>query len=152
MKTAPLAVAFVAIALPGFAWGDHYPIEVSCDRYEHHEFVEVKLDDKNVFVRLRGRNETWNEIKAEEKLPHFQRDGESQQDRQWSDANQNRLGPKKLPPDDEQSWTVYFGDHGENSLAMMLTSYKYGDGELTYNWKGQLNMQPSVKNGCYIDY
>jgi hypothetical protein len=35
---------------------------------------------------------------------------------------------------------------------MMLTSYKYGDGELTYNWKGQLNMQPSVKNGCYIDY
>src|ERR1700735_2666888 len=148
MKTAPLAVAFVAIALPGFAWGDHYPIEVSLDHYEHHEFVEVKLDDKNVFVRLRGRNETWNEIKAEKTFPIFSVTGKVSKTGNGATPTKIALG-QKLPPDDEQSWTVYFGDHGENSLAMMLTSYKYGDGELTYNWKGQLNMQPSVKNGCY---
>ena len=149
MKTALLSVAFVVVALPAFAGGDDYPIKVRCDRWPKRELVDVKLDDKKVDVVLRGRNETYNEIKAERTFPIYSVRGKVSETGDGATPTKIALG-QKLPPDNEQSWTVYFGDHGENSLIMSLTSYNYG--ELTYRWKGQLNMRPGVKDDhCAVD-
>ncbi|MGY8677280.1 hypothetical protein Q2941_05610 [Bradyrhizobium sp. UFLA05-153] len=151
MKTALLAVAFATVALPAFAAGDDYPIKVRCDRWPKRELVDVKLDDKKVAVVFRGRNETYKEIWAEKTFPIYRVTGKISKTGDGATPTKIALG-QKLPPDNEQSWTVYFGDHGEDSLTMSLTSHNYG--ELIYRWKGQLNMQPGVKEDhCSIsDY
>ena len=66
MKIALLAVAFVAVAQPGFA-----SIRPSCDRnYNKHEMIAVKLDVEHntIFVALHGRNDTINEIRQKRRF------------------------------------------------------------------------------------
>jgi hypothetical protein len=153
MKTTLLAVVFVAVALPAFAASnDYYPIIVTCDRgYDRHEVVKIKLDDKNVLVELHGRNETINDIMAKKTFSIYRVTGKVSKTGNDARSSTIALG-QQLPPGNEQSWTVYFGDQGQNSLAMALTSYSSSfDKEIHYSWKGQLNMQPGVKDVCYID-
>ena len=92
----------------------------------------MNLDDKNgksIQVELHGRHETINQIKAGKTFLIY-----SVTEKVSDTGNRATLSKlaldQQLPPDNERSWSVYFGDHGQNSLVMSLTSYNYG--ELTY--------------------
>jgi hypothetical protein len=125
-------------------------IVVGCDRRnDKNEVFFVYVFDKDIGVELWGRE--FNELKAAKIFPIYSVTGKVSQTGEKATSSKIAFG-QKLPPDNERSWTVYFGDHGENSLAMAFTSFSSSD-ELNYYWKGKLNMQPGVKeDGCFIGF
>jgi hypothetical protein len=99
----------------------------------------------SVAVELHDRNELPNVVKASKTFPVTNVTGIPNVIGIATDS-EVALGAK-LPAENERSWTIRFGDNGENSLTMRF----WHPHTESYGWTGHLTMVPRVEGDCYAD-
>jgi hypothetical protein len=146
LRTILLALAFVAASSPALA-----AIEVWC-KLEAGGEMRLRLDQQNVGVEFFLSH--FDPPTKAATFPVYNTIGKVSLAGNAVTLPEIVLG-EKLPPENERNWTVYFGDHGQNSLAMSLIRLSANDtengndlGQIVYVWRGKLKIEPAVEGTC----
>jgi hypothetical protein len=117
-------------------------------------YISVQLDEnpKNILVQMYGPYSFNHDM--EKTFPVYSIKGKVSKTGTGATPTTISLG-QKIPPYNERTWTVNFGNTGENVISMSLIKIDFyhssASVEPSFYWKGNLEMQSGAKKYCYID-